>query len=185
MKDLKGTQTEKNLETAFAGESQAHTKYRFYSEVAAEEGLAAFSELFMETAKNEMEHAEQWFKYLHDGHLPSTEDNIVDAFEGENYETNVMYPEFARVAREEGFPEIAAKFELVGKIEARHEARYRDMLDTLKADKVVIKENVLVVWKCQVCGHVHVGAQAPKVCPVCGHKNSFLPEAVNYNWQPK
>ncbi len=185
MKDLKGTKTEQNLKAALAGESEAHTKYRFYAEVAAEEGLTAFSELFTETANNEMEHAEQWFKYLHGGHLPSTDENIVDAFTGENYETNVMYPEFARVAREEGFPEIAAKFELVGKIEARHEARYRDMLETLKADKVVIKENVLIVWKCQVCGHVHVGPQAPKVCPVCGHKNSFLPDAINYGWQPK
>ncbi len=183
MKDLKGTQTEKNLQAAFAGESQAHTKYRYYASVAAKEGHKEFSELFLETALNEMEHAELWFKYLHGGSIPTTEVNLEDAAAGENYEHTEMYPEFARVAREEGFPEIAAKFEMVGKIESRHEARYKALLEALKTDKLVIKEGVVVVFKCQVCGHIHVGATAPKVCPVCGHKNSFLPETLYYDWK--
>ncbi len=183
MKELKGTQTEKNLQAAFAGESQAHTKYRYYASVAAKEGHTEFSELFMETAKNESEHAELWFKYLHGGSIPTTEVNLEDAAAGENYEHTEMYPEFARVAREEGFPEIAAKFEMVGKIESRHEARYKALLEALKTDKLTIKEGVVVVFKCQVCGHIHVGATAPKVCPVCGHKNSFLPETLYYDWK--
>ena len=185
MKDLKGTKTEKNLQAAFAGESQAHSKYHYYSEVAKKEGRKEFSDLFAETSLNELEHAELWFKYLHGGSIPTTEKNIEDAANGENYEQTIMYPEFAKIAREEGFPEIAAKFEMVGKIESRHEARYKAMLDQLKTDKAVIKEGALVVWKCQVCGHVHVGPVAPKVCPVCGHKNSFLPEVLNYDWQAK
>jgi rubrerythrin len=183
MKDLKGTKTEANLKAAFAGESQAHTKYRYYSDVAAKEGHKEFSDLFLETAKNESEHAELWFKYLHGGALPTTEANLNDAATGEHYECTEMYPEFAKVAREEGFPEIAAKFEMVGKIESRHEARYKAMLDQLKTDKVVLKAGVVVVWKCQVCGHIHVGPVAPKVCPVCGHTNTFLPEPINYDWK--
>ena len=182
-KRLAGTKTEENLKAAFAGESQAHTKYRYYSMVANKEGHKEFSDLFMETALNEMEHAELWFKYLHGGYIPTTETNLADAASGENHEQTVMYPEFAKVAREEGFPEIAAKFELVGKIEARHEARYNALLEQLHTDKAVLKENVLVVWKCQVCGHIHVGPVAPKVCPVCGHKNPFLPYAMNYDFK--
>lgn len=177
---LAGTKTEENLKAAFAGESQAHTKYRYYSSVAKKEGHQDFSDLFMETALNEMEHAELWFKYLHGGEIPTTEVNLNDAANGENYEQTVMYPEFAKIAREEGFPEIAAKFELVGKIEARHEARYKMLLEQLGTDKAVLKEDVLVVWKCNVCGHIHVGPVAPKVCPVCGHKNSFVTYAMNY-----
>ena len=183
LKRLAGTKTEANLKAAFAGESQAHTKYRYYSEVAAKEGYKEFSDLFLETALNEMEHAELWFKYLHDGSIPTTEKNLEDAASGENYEQTVMYPEFAKIAREEGFNEIAAKFELVGKIEARHEARYKSLLEQLHTDKAVLKEDVLVVWKCEVCGHVHVGKTAPKVCPVCGHKNTFLPYAMNYEFK--
>ena len=184
-KRLQGTKTEANLKAAFAGESQAHTKYSYYASVAKKEGRDDFFELFNETSKNEREHAELWFKYLHDGDIPTTEVNIEDAASGENYEQTIMYPEFAKIAREEGFPEIAAKMEMVGKIEARHEARYKAMLEQLKANKVVIKENALVVWKCQVCGHVHVGPVAPAICPVCGHKNPFTPETLNYDWQPK
>lgn len=185
MKDLKGTQTEKNLQAAFAGESQAHTKYAYYASVARKEGRYDFAELFEETSRNENEHAEVWFKYLHGGSIPTTAENIQDAAEGEHYETTSMYPEFAKVAQEEGFPEIAAKMLMVGAIEARHEARYKAMLEQLKADKVVIKEGAVVVWKCQVCGHVHVGPNAPAICPVCSHKNSFLPEVVNYDWSAK
>ncbi len=183
MKDLKGTQTEKNLAAAFAGESQAHTKYRYYASMAKKEGHQAFADLFLETALNESEHAELWFKYLHDGGIPTTELNLIDAAEGEHYEHTEMYPEFARVAREEGFEEIALKFEMVAKIEARHEARYRALLEALKTDHFVIKEDALVVFKCQVCGHIHVGKEALKVCPVCGHKNSFLPETLYYDFK--
>ncbi|MCI1734425.1 MAG: rubrerythrin family protein [Bacilli bacterium] len=185
MKDLKGTQTEKNLQAAFAGESQAHTKYAYYAAVAEKEGYVGFAELFEETSKNENEHAEVWFKYLHGGSIPTTADNITDAANGEHYETTTMYPEFAKVARAEGFPEIAAKMELVGAVEARHEARYKAMLESLKTNKFVIKEGAVIVWKCQICGHVHVGPTAPAICPICGHKNSFAPEVVNYDWKAK
>ncbi len=183
MKDLKGTKTEANLKAAFAGESQAHTKYRYYASVAKKEGYYEFAELFNETAQNENEHAELWFKYLHGGKLPSTDENIKDAAAGENYEWTDMYPEFAKVAEEEGFPEIAAKFRMVGKIEERHEARYKQMLENLNTKTAVIKEGTLVVWKCQVCGHIHVGANPLPVCPVCGHTNSFAPEAVWYDFK--
>jgi len=181
-KKLAGTKTEANLKAAFAGESQAHTKYAYYASVARKEGRYDFAELFEETSRNENEHAEQWFKYLHGGEIPTTEANLTDAAEGEHYECTTMYPEFAKVAREEGFPEIAAKMELVGKIEARHEARYLSLLKQQRGEALTIKEGVLVVWKCQVCGHVHIGAKAPAVCPVCGHKNSFLPDVITYDW---
>ena len=183
-KRLAGTQTEKNLQAAFAGESQAHTKYAYYASVAKKEGHQAFADLFRETSLNENEHAELWFKYLHDGFIPTTEANLKDAANGEHYEQTARYPEFAKIAREEGFPEIAAKFDLVGAIESRHEARYQELLRQLGSTKVVIKENVLVVWKCTVCGHIAVGVK-PSICPVCGHKDSFIPEALNYGWEPK
>lgn len=183
LKRLAGTQTEKNLQAAFAGESQAHTKYAYYASVAKNEGHQAFADLFRETSLNENEHAKLWFKYLHGGNIPATEANLEDAANGEHYEQTTRYPEFAKVAKEEGFPEIAAKFALVGAIEARHEARYKELLAQLNSNKVVIKENVLVVWKCTVCGHIAVGAK-PTVCPVCGHKDSFVPEALNYGWTP-
>lgn len=182
-KRLKGSKTEANLKAAFAGESQAHTKYAYYASVAKKAGRYDFYELFNETSANENEHAELWFKYLHGGKLPETEENIKDAIAGENYEETTMYPEMAKTAREEGFPEIAQKMEMVGAIEARHEARYASMLKDEKGEKVTIKEGVLVVWKCQVCGHVHIGAKAPLVCPVCGHTNSFLPDVITYDWE--
>lgn len=185
MKDLKGTQTEKNLQAAFAGESQAHTKYAYYASVAKKEGQYGFAEIFEETSRNENEHAELWFKYLHGGKMPTTEENLADAASGENYEQTVMYPEFAKIAEEEGFPEIAAKMRLVGEVEARHEARYQELLKQLKTEKYTIKEGELVVWKCTVCGHVHVGPVAPAVCPLCLHKGSFVPEYVSYSWKPK
>lgn len=182
---LKGTKTEENLKAAFAGESQAHTKYAYYASVAKKEGRQDFYELFMETSRNENEHAEVWFKYLHGGEIPTTNKNLEDAAKGENYEWTTMYPEMAKTAREEGFPEIAAKMELIGKIEARHEARYKSMLAQFEGEKLTIKEGVLVVWKCQVCGHVHIGPTAPAVCPVCGHKNSFLQDVITYSWDPQ
>ena len=185
MKSLKGTKTEKNLLAAFAGESQAHTKYAYYASVAKKEGHVDFAELFEETSRNENEHAELWFKYLHDGGIPTTADNLTDAAEGEKYETEKMYPEFAKVAREEGFVEIASKMEMVGEIEKRHEARYRSLLEQLQTDKAIIKEGALIVWKCQVCGHIHVGEIAPSICPLCGHKKSFLPEYLSYDYSPK
>lgn len=185
MKSLKGTKTEKNLLAAFAGESQAHTKYAYYASVAKKEGHVDFAELFDETSRNENEHAELWFKYLHDGGIPTTADNLTDAAEGEKYETEKMYPEFAKIAREEGFVEIASKMEMVGEIEKRHEARYRSLLDQLQTDKAIIKEGALIVWKCQVCGHIHVGEIAPSICPLCGHKKSFLPEYLSYDYSPK
>lgn len=182
-KKLKGSKTEANLKAAFAGESQAHTKYAYYASVAKKEGREDFYELFMETSRNENEHAELWFKYLHDGKLPTTSENLKDAASGENYEQTVMYPEFAKIAREEGFMEIAAKMEMVGAIEKRHEARYNSLLEQLEGKKAVIKEGVLVVWKCEVCGHIHIGDNPLPVCPVCGHKNSFLPEVVTYDYK--
>lgn len=182
MKNLKGTKTEQNLKAAFAGESQAHTKYAYYASVAKKEGWYNFADIFEETSRNENEHAELWFKYLHDGSIPTTALNLEDAANGENGEWTSMYPEFAKVARDEGFPEIAAKMDMVAEVERRHEARYKAMLEALKANKVTIKEGAVTVWKCQVCGHVHVGPVAPSVCPLCGHKNSFQPEVVNYDW---
>lgn len=180
---LKGSKTEANLKAAFAGESQAHTKYAYYASVAKKEGRYDFYEIFNETSKNENEHAELWFKYLHDGEIPTTDVNLEDAASGENYEQTVMYPEFAKVAREEGFPEIAAKMEMVGAIEKRHEARYLSLLKQYKGEKAVIKEGVLTVWKCAVCGHIHIGKSPLPVCPVCGHKNSFVAETITYDWE--
>lgn len=182
---LKGSKTEANLKAAFAGESQAHTKYAYYASVAKKEGREDFYELFSETSRNENEHAELWFKYLHDGKIPSTKENLEDAAGGENFEHTEMYPEMAKVAREEGFDEIAAKMDMVSAIEKRHEARYRFLLEQLDGNKAVIREGTLVVWKCQVCGHIHVGKTALEICPVCGHKNSFLPEVVTYDWEAK
>ncbi len=178
--DLKGSKTEQNLMTAFAGESQARNKYTYYASKAKKEGYEQIGALFTETADNEKEHAELWFKYLHDGKVPSTEENLLDAAEGENYEWTDMYAKFAKEAREEGFIEIALKFELVGAIEKEHEKRYRKLLENLKTDKVFVAEDV-VVWKCRNCGHIHVGKEAPKVCPTCAHPQSYFEKmSVNY-----
>ena len=166
--NLKGSQTEKNLMTAFAGESQARNKYTFYASKAKKEGFEQIAALFLETADNEKEHAKLWFKYLHDGDVPSTDVNLADAASGENYEWTDMYANFARVAKEEGFAEIAAKFELVAKIEAEHEKRYLALLEKVKSDRVFISSEV-VIWKCRNCGHIHVGKEAPLVCPTCNH----------------
>ena len=171
--ELKGSRTEKNLQAAFAGESQARNKYTYYASRAKKEGYEHIAAIFLETAENEKEHAELWFKYLHDGAVPTTVENLKDAADGENYEHTEMYKEFAKVAREEGFAEIACKFELVGKIEAEHEKRYLKLLENVKGGKVFIAPDV-VVWKCRNCGHIHVGKEAPKVCPTCNHAQSYF-----------
>ncbi len=171
--DLKGSKTEKNLMTAFAGESQARNKYTYYASAAKKEGYEQIAEIFLETAANEKEHAELWFKALHGGKVPTTEENLKDAAAGENYEWTTMYAEFAKVAREEGFEAIAKQMEGVAAIEKTHEERYNALLENLKTNRVFIKEDV-VIWKCRNCGHIHVGKEAPKVCPVCLHAQSFF-----------
>ena len=178
--ELKGSKTEQNLLTAFAGESQARNKYTYYASKAKKEGYEQIAAIFQETADNEKEHAELWFKYLHDGKVPTTEVNLLDAAEGENFEWTDMYKHMAEVAREEGFKEIAVKFELVGKIEKEHEERYRALLEKVKAEKVFVSEDV-VIWKCRNCGHIHVGKAAPEICPTCAHPKSYFErQAKNY-----
>ena len=179
-KALKGTKTEKNLQTAFAGESQAHTKYQFFASKAKKEGYEQIADIFMETAHNEKEHAKLWFKFLHEGDIPSTPGCLLEAANGENYEWTTMYADFAKVAEEEGFAEIAAKFRLVGNIEKTHEERYQKLLERVESGEVFEREGVKV-WKCLKCGHLHVGASAPKVCPVCGHPQAYFEEqSLNY-----
>ena len=178
--ELKGSKTEQNLLTAFAGESQARNKYTYYASKAKKEGYEQIAAIFLETADNEKEHAELWFKYLHNGKVPTTEVNLLDAAEGENYEWTDMYKHMALVAREEGFEEIASKFELVAKIEKEHEERYRALLEKVKAEKVFVSEDV-VIWKCRNCGHIHVGKEAPEICPTCAHPKSYFErQAKNY-----
>jgi rubrerythrin len=171
--ELKGSKTEKNLQEAFAGESQARNKYTYFASQAKKEGYEQIAAIFLETAENEKEHAKMWFKYLHDNGVPSTIENLKAAAEGENFEHTEMYKRMAQEAREEGFMEIAAKFELVGKIEAEHEQRYLKLLEKVKGEKVFIAEDV-VVWKCRNCGHIHIGKCAPKVCPACNHPQSYF-----------
>ena len=180
MPELKGSQTEKNLQAAFAGESQARNKYTYYASKAKKEGYEQIAAIFLETAENEKEHAKMWFKYLHNGEVPSTEVNLLDAATGENYEHTEMYKEFAEVADKEGFKEIAAAFRLVGKIEAEHEKRYLKLLERLKTDTVFVAEDV-VIWKCRNCGHIHVGKTAPQICPTCKHPQSYF-ERVSENY---
>lgn len=178
--NLKGTKTEANLLAAFAGECQAHTKYEYYASKAKKEGYEQIAEIFLETSKNEKEHAKLWFKYLHDGEVPTTEINLKDAAGGENYEWTDMYAGFAEVARKEGFEEIALRFEMVGAIEKAHEERYLKLLEKVKGGKVFISEDV-VVWKCRNCGHLVIGKYAPEVCPVCNHPRSYFElRATNY-----
>lgn len=178
--ELKGSKTEKNLLEAFAGESQARNKYTYFASQAKKEGYEHIAAIFLETAENEKEHAKMWFKYLHDGEVPTTEENLKAAAEGENFEHTEMYKRMAQEAREEGFNEIAAKFELVGKIEAEHEKRYLKLLENVKGNKVFISEDV-VVWKCRNCGHIHIGKCAPEICPTCKHPKSYFELSVqNY-----
>ena len=179
MAELKGTQTEKNLLAAFAGESQAYTKYTFYASKAKKDGYVQIGKLFEETANNEKEHAKIWFKLLNGG-MPETTQNLSDAAAGENYEWTDMYQEFARQAKEDGFTQIAALFEAVGAIEKTHEERYRKLLANIKGDCVFSKDGD-VIWECANCGHIVIGKKAPEVCPVCQHPQSyFMVKAENY-----
>ncbi len=179
MKDLKGTKTEANLMAAFAGESQAHTKYSYYASKAKKDGYVQIGDLFAETAHNEKEHAKIWFKLLHDG-MPDTAANLADAAAGENYEWTDMYVGFAKTAREEGFDQIAFLFESVAKIEKEHEERYRKLLQNIETG-VVFSRDGDMVWQCGNCGHLHFGKQAPDICPVCDHPRSYFQvRATNY-----
>ena len=173
MAELKGSQTEKNLETAFAGESQARNKYTYYASQAKKDGYEQIAAIFTETADNEKEHAKMWFKLLHGGAVPKTIENLKDAAAGENYEWTEMYAEFAKTARAEGFEEIAASFEGVAAIEKTHEERYRKLLSNIEQG-VVFNRNEPVMWQCANCGHIHIGTSAPEVCPVCSHPRSFF-----------
>ena len=206
--DFENSQTKKNLEAAFAGESQAHTKYRYYASKAKKEGYVQIQNIFMEsqahtkyryyaskakkegyvqiqnifmeTALNEAEHAKLWFKYLHGGEVPDTLTNLKDAAAGENYEWTTMYDEFAKTADEEGFKEIAAKMRGVGAVEKAHEERYNKLAERIEKGEVFDREGVKV-WKCLNCGHLHVGPAAPQICPVCAHPQSYFEEqVVNY-----
>ena len=171
--ELKGSKTEQCLMQAFAGESQARNKYTYFASKAKKEGYEQIAALFLETADNEKEHAKLWFKYLEGGDIKSTEENLEEAANGENYEWTEMYPEFARVAESEGFKEIAAKFRLVAEIEKRHEERYKKLLNSVKTG-VVFVSNDVAVWKCRNCGHIVVGKYAPEICPVCKHPKAFF-----------
>lgn len=170
--ELKGSKTEANLMTAFAGESQARNKYTYYASKAKKEGFEQIAAIFAETAANEKEHAELWFKALHDG-IPSTDANLQDAANGENYEWTQMYAEFAKVAKEEGFTKLAYQFEAVGKIEKTHEERYLKLLENVKAGKVFNRDGKQA-WVCRNCGHIHFGDSAPEVCPVCAHPKAYF-----------
>ena len=172
-----GTQTEKNLEAAFAGESQARNKYTYFASVAKKEGYEQISALFQKTADNEKEHAKMWFKELEG--IGNTAQNLAAA-DGENYEWTDMYEGFAKTAEEEGFPALAAKFRMVGEIEKHHEERYRALLNNVETAAVFEKSEVKV-WECRNCGHIVVGTSAPKVCPVCAHPQSYFEvHAENY-----
>ena len=178
--ELKGTKTEKNLMEAFAGESQARNKYTYFASKAKKEGYEQIAAIFQETADNEKEHAKLWFKLLHNGEVPSTIENLKDAADGENYEWTDMYDGFAKTAREEGFDHIAYLFEEVGKIEKEHEERYRKLLANVEGGLVFSKDGDKV-WICRNCGHIHIGKEAPKVCPVCAHPQSYFEvKADNY-----
>ena len=180
MKDLKGTKTEKNLETAFAGESMARNKYSFYASKAKKDGFEQIAALFEETAQNEKEHAKMWFKYLHGGNIGTTSENLEDAAAGENYEWTDMYATMAKEAREEGFTEIAAKFELVAAIEKHHEERYRKLLENIE-EGIVFSRDGDRIWKCRNCGHIVIGPKAPQIRPTCNHPQSYFEiNAENY-----
>ena len=173
MKDLKGSKTEANLMAAFAGESEARNKYSYYASQAKKEGYEQIAAIFEETAGNEKEHAKMWFKLLCGGSIKDTMSNLEDAANGENYEWTEMYDEFAKVAKEEGFDEIARLFTAVAGVEKEHEERYRKLLDNVKRENVFKKEDS-VVWVCRNCGHVHVGKMAPKICPTCAHPQAYF-----------
>ncbi|MBE6219469.1 MAG: rubrerythrin family protein [Alistipes sp.] len=178
MKDLKGTKTEKNLWEAFAGESQARNKYTYFASKAKKDGYVQIAKIFEETAANEKEHAEIWFKLLNG--IGSTAENLKSAAEGENYEWTDMYFEMAKDAREEGFDHIAFLFDEVGKIEKEHEERYRKLLANVEGGLVFSRDGDMI-WQCSNCGHIHVGKKAPEVCPVCVHPQAYFQiKAENY-----
>ena len=169
--ELKGSKTEKNLRTAFSGESEARNKYTYFASVARKEGFEQIAEIFQKTADNEKEHAKMWFKAL-DG-LSDTAANLLSAAEGENYEWTDMYATFAKEAEEEGFTDIAAKFRMVAAIEKTHEERYRALLSNVEMQKVFEKAD-MTIWECRNCGHLVMGKKAPDVCPVCAHPQSYF-----------
>ena len=171
--ELKGSKTEANLIKAFAGESGARNKYTYFASKAKKEGYEQIAAIFEETANNEKEHAKMWFKLLNGGEIKSTKENLKAAAEGENFEWTDMYKEFAKTAKEEGFDDIAFLFEEVAKIEKHHEERYLKLLGNIN-DNLVFSKNEEVVWICRNCGHVYVGKDAPKVCPVCNHPQSYF-----------
>ena len=178
MKELKGTKTERNLQTAFAGESQARNKYTYFASVAKKEGYEQIAALFQKTADNEKEHAKMWFKELQG--IGNTMQNLKAAAEGENYEWTDMYATFAQEAEEEGFPELAAKFRAVAAIERAHEERYLALLKNVEMQQVFEKSE-LTMWECRNCGHLVVGKKAPEICPVCAHPQSYFEvRAENY-----
>ena len=178
--ELRGSQTEKNLMAAFAGESQARNKYTYYASKARKEGYEQIAAIFEETANNEKEHSKLWFKELHGGDIPDTLTNLADAAEGENYEWTDMYAGFAKTAREEGFTRIAYLFEAVGKIEKEHEERYRKLIGNVE-NKIVFSKDGEATWVCRNCGHIVIGKSAPGMCPVCAHPQAYFEiKAENY-----
>ena len=178
--ELKGSKTEQNLMTAFAGESQARNKYTYFASKAKKEGYEQIAAIFQETADNEKEHAKLWFKLLCGGDIPTTAQNLADAAAGENFEWTDMYDRMAKEAKEEGFDHIAFLFESVGKIEKEHEARYRKLLENVQDGKV-FEAGEIKIWKCRNCGHIVVGTKAPAVCPVCAHPQAYFEiKAENY-----
>ena len=178
--ELKGTKTEECLKKAFAGESQASTKYQYYASKAKKDGYEQIGSIFEETSLNEKEHAKIWFKLLHNNEMPETTENLKDAAAGENYEWTDMYESFAKTAEEEGFTKIAFLFREVGKIEKEHEARYKKLLENIE-EGIVFSRDDERIWKCRNCGHIVIGKYAPEVCPVCAHPKSFFEiKAENY-----
>mgnify|MGYP002576241035 CR=1 FL=1 len=181
-KELTGTRTEKNLQTAFAGESQARNKYTYFASKAKKEGYEQIAALFLETADNEKEHAKLWFKALNGGELGDTAECLKQAAEGENYEWTEMYAEFAKVAEEEGFKRLAAQFRMVGEIEKHHEERYLALLKNVENLEVFKKKTGIHTWKCRNCGCIVISEAAPKVCPVCLHPQAYFELADNNNY---
>ena len=173
-----GTRTEKNLEAAFAGESQARNKYTYFAQIAEKEGMEQIAEIFLKSADNEKVHAKMWFREL--GGINGTEENLLDAAAGENHEWTEMYETFAKEAEEDGFPELAAKFRGIALVEKRHEERYRALIQNIRNDEV-FKKSEIKMWECRYCGHIHIGTEAPEVCPMCGAaRASFEINKVNY-----
>ena len=182
MADLKWTKTEENLKAALAGESQARVKYEFYASQAKKDGYVEIKDIFQESSDNEKEHAKIWFKLLHDGKVPDTLTNLADAAAGEHYEWTEMYKGFAQTAREEGFDDIAALFDAAGATEKAHEDRYNALSDKINAGKV-FKKDEEIAWKCNNCGYIHIGKDAPELCPLCDHPQAhFRKKDTSYIW---